>query len=276
MNKHTPLSSSKTNPFSPYSLISVFPCLLLVFLLAACGRNTSVSDLQTDSHTIEAGAAESARVEIIMGAGEVQVGGGADELLEADFTYNVPDWKPIVSYEVNDGVGSLRVSQEGNFDGFPFSRNVTNEWDVRLNDDMPLDMTVTFGAGEGHLNLATLNLRTLTVEGGAGLADIDLGGSPLESLNVTSGVGETTVDLTGLWENDLTATITGGVGELTLRLPRNVGVRVQTQSGLGGVNANGLTQNGDIYTNDAYGESAVTLNLNVTGGVGGINLEPGE
>lgn len=255
-----------------YLLLSLF----FLLLAAGCRGNTAVGQLQTESQAVEAAGAESAVVEINMGAGELEVNGGAAELFEGEFTYNVADWKPIVDYGVNEGSGRLMVSQEGTFDGLPFSNNVRNEWDLRLNDEMPLEMVVRFGAGEGRLNLASLNLSSLNIEGGAGTADIVVGGSPLQSLNVTSGVGETTVDLRGTWENDLNATITGGVGELTLRLPRNVGVRVTTQTGLGSINANGFNQDGDVYTNDAYGESAVTLNLTVTGGVGEITLELGE
>jgi hypothetical protein len=36
-----------------------------------------------------------------MGAGELQVGGAADALMEADFSYNVADWKPEVDYDVS-------------------------------------------------------------------------------------------------------------------------------------------------------------------------------
>lgn len=248
----------------------------LVLLLLVTGCRQAVGDLQTESHTVEAAGAESAVVEINMGAGELEVNGGAAELFAGDFTYNIDSWKPTVDYGVNDGSGRLTVSQQGTLDGLPFGNNIRNEWNLRLNDEMPLEIVVRFGAGEGRLNLASLNLTSLNIEGGAGTADIVLGGSPLESLNISSGVGETTLDLTGEWENDLNATITGGVGELTLRLPTDVGVRIETQTGLGDVVADGFSQNGDVYTNNVYGESAVTLNISVTGGVGEITLELGE
>ncbi len=45
------------------------------------------------------------------------------------------------------------------------------------------------------------------------------------------------------------------------------------QGGLGKINAEGLKRVGDAYVNDAYGESNVTLNVDVQGGVGEINLE---
>jgi hypothetical protein len=35
----------------------------------------------------------------------------------------------------------------------------------------------------------------------------------------------------------------------------------------------GLTQEGDVYVNDAYGESEATLTLDIEGGIGGITLQ---
>jgi hypothetical protein len=52
-----------------------------------------------------------------------------------------------------------------------------------------------------------------------------------------------------------------------------VGVRVQAEGGLGKINAGGFQREGKAYVNDAYSDSDVTLNVDVRGGVGTINLE---
>ena len=59
-------------------------------------------------------------------------------------------------------------------------------------------------------------------------------------------------------------------------LPSDAGVQVEVQGGLGQVNAAGLNRSGNVYTNDAYGESEVTLEIRIDGGVGEINLELAE
>jgi len=81
------------------------------------------------------------------------------------------------------------------------------------------------------------------------------------------------VDLTGDYEQDLEATIEGGVGEATGLVPSEVGVRADAEGGLGKINAEGLQREGDSYVNDAYGDSDITLEVDVQGGVGQINLE---
>jgi hypothetical protein len=151
------------------------------------------------------------------------------------------------------------------------------EWDLRLNDDVSTDMSVKVGAGKSDLVLGSLSLTELQVETGAGEVGVDLhGASSLAGLTIKVGAGQLTVDLTGERAVDLDAEVEGGIGEATLRLPRDVGVRVEVQGGLGSVHANGFTKDGNTYVNEAYGTSDVTLRMDVQAGLGAINLELGE
>ena len=50
-------------------------------------------------------------------------------------------------------------------------------------------------------------------------------------------------------------------------------MRVDVAGGLGEVQAEGLSRDGDAYVNDAYGKSEATLNVDIEGGVGLIRLE---
>jgi hypothetical protein len=56
----------------------------------------------------------------------------------------------------------------------------------------------------------------------------------------------------------------------------DVGVRVNVESGPHTIGATGLTRNGNVYTNAAYGVSEVTLHVNMEAGLGRINLEVDE
>lgn len=251
---------------------------MVAVLLAAsgCASGARVGRLQTESETVELGDAASVRVKIDMGAGELDVAGGAAELLEANFTYNVAELKPEVDYsggtltvrtpDVDTGIGSLWDADEYRY-----------EWDLRLNDDVPMELQVSVGAGRTNLKLGSLSLTELDVAGGAGEVLVDLSGSAsLTRLDIGSGAGALTVNLTGTWQNDLEASIGGGVGKRILILPRDTGVRVKVAVGVGDVDAAGLTKEGEYYTNDAYGQSEVTLYIEVGGGVGGTELRLGE
>lgn len=254
-------------------LTGLLVCALALLAMTACSQGARVGDLQTRSEAIELGDAESVTVDIRMGAGELQVSGGASDLLEATYTYNVEELDPGATYsngnltiqdkDVETGIGSLFDLDE-----------YRNEWDLRLNEDVPMEMQIDTGAGRSDLKLGNLALTRLDVNSGAGDVDLDLGESQsLTRLDYDMGAGDSTLDLSGDWQNDLDATIRGGIGKLTLRLPSAVGVRLDINAGVGSINASGLTKDGDIYTNSAYGESDVKLIISIDAGVGEINLE---
>jgi hypothetical protein len=231
-------------------IASLLILIAVAFAATGCYQGVRVGDLQTKSQTVERGDANAVNAEIQMGAGKLDVSGGASELLEASFTYNVEELDPRATYtngrlEVRDSGVNMGIASLADLDEF------RNEWDLKLNEDVPMEMKINLGAGPSNLALGALALTSLNINGGA---------------------GEITIDLTGTWRNDLDARIAGGLGDLHLTLPREVGVRIEVDPGIGVVDASGLTRDGNTYTNNAYGVSDVTLRIHVDGGVGNINL----
>jgi hypothetical protein len=249
--------------------------LALMLALVACTINRiNVGPTQTTTETVEREDAESVDVKVAMGFGELTIGGGAADLAQADFDFNIDDWEPGVSYAVSGGQGTLEITQPDTTEdlGIP-DDDIVYRWDLAFNNDVPMAMEIELGAGEGNLSLGTLNLTSLSVEAGAGDMAIDLRNGRVPDLNVAMGAGEVTLDLGGDWSQDLDAFVSGGVGKLTLILPRDTGARVTATGGLGEINVEGLTADGDAYVNDAFGESDVTLTITVEGGVGEIVLQ---
>lgn len=212
------------------------------------GNGPPVGETHTISRSVPLGTVKSVAVEIKMGAGELKVGGGATDLMNGDFTYNVDAWKPDVRYDASGDQGHLTIEQP---ETHGHRGRTRNEWDIRLSDQVPTELNANLGAGKANLNLV---------------------GMKLSRFEFNLGAGETDVNLDGHWSQNLAGSVQGGVGKATLHLPRDVGVRVTAQGGIGAINANGFTKNGDVYTNDAYGKSPVSLDINVQGGVGEINL----
>lgn len=227
--------------------------LVSVLLFASCNSTLNVGALRTESQAVALGDETSVRVEINLGAGDLALTGGAQKLLEADFTYNVTKLKPAVKYSA----GKLVVWQP-DAEGLPNLRNITdfrNEWNLRLQDKTPMDLWVEMGAGNSNLQLA---------------------GLPLTQLAVTLGAGTSTLDLRGDWRRDLDIAINSGAANVSVRLPKDVGVRVEVNAGPTIVDAPSLTQEGNVYTNAAYGVSAVTLQIKMDAGIGWINLAVAE
>ena len=231
-------------------LIAVVLVLGLMSLACNALATTRTNEMRTDTQTIEMNSASSARVQIEIGAGELNVQGGANSLMDATFRYNVDEWKPRVDYSESGDQGQLSVTQQG--EKVPVGSQLINTWDIRLSNDIPMDLAIHTGAGQSELFL-----------GGMNLADLE----------VRTGAGTTQLDLSGAWQQDAHASIEGGVGELIVKLPSQTGVRVNMDTALVSVTTRGLDKDGGYYVNAAYGNSEHTLNLDVTAGVGSVRLE---
>jgi hypothetical protein len=221
----------------------------IALVLAGCSPRLRVGELRTESQSVEAGGAEAVGVEIQFGAGELTVSGGAQDLLEADFTYNVDALKPEVEYSGNTLV--VRQPESGGFPAVQGIGDFRNEWDLRLGDGVPMDLSVNLGAGNSDLRLA---------------------GLPLTGLHIELGAGISTIDLSGDWANDLNATIETGAGDVTVLLPSDIGVRIEVEAGPTAVSAAGFSQAGNVYTNAAYGSADVNLRLDMRAGIGVLTL----
>src|SRR5512145_1312212 len=97
-------------------------------------ESVEVGELIQDSKTIAREDAKDVRVTIKMSTGDLKVSGGADDLLEADFTYNVEEWKPEVEYQVKDDEGRLTLRQPDT-DKFSARGDIRYEWDLQFDDE---------------------------------------------------------------------------------------------------------------------------------------------
>lgn len=229
---------------------------LFAAVLASAGCSVDIHNRPTGETVRETKIIERARAskaEIVVadfniGAGELNVSGGAKELFDGEFTYNVPEWKPEVRYDDSGFRGRLTVRQAGGKGNFGNTKNI---WDLKLANDIPLDLRIHCGAGENKLDLHDLTLRSVEVQLGAGSVNMDLRGKP---------------------QRDFEVRIEGGVGEATVHLPPDVGVVAEAHGGIGSINVRGLHKDGDRWVRDPSGQSKATIRLSVKGGIGEINI----
>jgi hypothetical protein len=222
---------------------------ILFAVIISCTWTTRVGKLQQEANTIGLDGVETVDVNLRMGAGELSIQGGTESLLDANFSYNVEDWKPLTDYAVSGIQATLWIEQP-EVQNLGLS-NYRYEWDLRFNQDVLFDFDIRMGAGKGRFDFSQLALSSLNLEVGAGDVEIDL-------------TGDRNVDLDG--------DIQGGVGKLTILLPEDIGVKVYINGGLGSINTDALTQAADGYVNSSYGESSTSITLDIEGGVGDIEL----
>jgi hypothetical protein len=202
-----------------------------------------------ESKSVERSKAEMVDVEIRLGAGELNIQGGARGLMDAEFSYNIASWQPEVHYEDAGFRGRLSVKQGA---GSATMGKAVNEWHIRLADEVPVDLTVICGAGENKLDLRGLNLR---------------------SVNTKIGAGSVEIDLRAEHHRDFEVNVEGGVGEATIWLPRGIPIEASAKGGLGKINVTGLTRAEDgVWVSDVRGKDKPAIRVTAKGGIGEINI----
>ncbi len=223
---------------------------VLSIAVVSCIAIPVVSRVGSHSEVIDLEDAESVTAEIMMGAGKLVVQSGTEALMEGEFHYSYRDYAPDITYHVRSGGrGDLQVVQD---DGpkFRVQLNYKNEWELVFNEEIPLDLDITLGAGESVLDLTNLNL---------------------ESFALKMGAGASYLDLSGTLDQDLSVTIQGGVGELTLLLPPETNINVEVTGGLGEINTKGLYRDGALFVSKYSGSGSV-VNIKIEAGIGQLNL----
>jgi hypothetical protein len=277
------------------SILIVFSAVLVPWTIVNLGQTRTVT------RTVAAQGAESVSADLQLHSGSLRVAGGADNLFEGTFTYNVKRWEPEIDYGIRGGLGELRVEQGGNW-WVPTFWFIRNDWDIRFSNGTPLDLSATLSSGDGEFDLKTLSLRSLDLNASSGRISADLSGDMPElrrvsidgssgdirldlkgkyltyiQLDVENSSGDVSVDLIGEWESPLGASIKNSSGDVTIRLPREVGVRVRARTRSGDINAPGMTidsEDGDgaVYVNESFRRSLITLQIDVEVSSGDIVL----
>jgi hypothetical protein len=232
-------------------------------------------------------------VELTMGAGTLNVQGGAEGLAEGEIRYNVATWKPTVTR----GTDSLSITQGENRGkiGLPGKgSNIVNDWSLRLGSS-PMALTINAGAYQGTLALGGLPLRSLTIHDGAsdatvsfdspnpepmdtltygtGASQVSLQGlanTNAQTIDFNGGAGNYELDFSGKLERDLTVNVTVGVSRLRLVAPVGTATQINVSGGLNNVETTGTwAHSGDTYSQSGEGH---TITINVDIGVGSLEL----
>lgn len=174
-------------------------------------------------------------------------------------------------YEQQDGQASYRLDSNLSVN-VPFFNVNKNQytWDLALNQDTPLDLTLNLGVGESLLDLANLTISDLRISMGVGQATIDLPSGEYNA-SIDGGVGQTVVVLPA--EGNLQINVQGGVGEIVIRVPAGMAVKVHVDRGIAGLTVpSGYTQNNDVYTSPGYADAENSAELYIDQGIGNIAI----
>ena len=226
--------------------------------------------------------------------------GKPDSLYSLDLEYDRASYEPDVQYN------SALEAEEGRFS---FSLESTHHMGIRkerhnnrlrlgFTESIPLKLKISAGVGDARLSLSGIKLAQMDFESGVGGAKISayepnpiecefirmkngvgsieavgLGNLNFKELEFEGGVGGADLDFTGEWKQDANIRITVGVGGVNVRMPRQIGVRVEAEKHfLSGVHLEDFIQRDSAYYSENYDKAAVRVTVHVETGIGGLRI----
>lgn len=236
-------------------------------------------------------------VRVDYAAGRLSVAPSESPLLyQVELRYDESVFTPVTEYSPQ--AGRLRVAVRGQRDGIRM-KNIGREAraSLSLSPTVPLDLEMSFGAGEANLDLGGLSLRRLDLSTGAsetrvsfsapnraaadridlraGVSDFvatGLGNANASRFTFEGGVGSTTLDFGGSWRRSASGSIQIGMGSLDLRFPRALGVKIVKNSFLTKFESSGLVKRGDAFYSRNWDTAEHQLTLTIDAGMGSIDV----
>lgn len=252
-------SQPAAGAFAAAFLIFVVAAVTLLYVYAPATFGVGAVPAIAHQENISIPLANSQRGDVSLSVGVAQVNLTAAPTSSPDLIHLVatlPPYSRIEQSQTSSGSIARASVVERNDQqwSIPFSRSdqsVGYSWDVQVTPRVPLTLAANLGVGQSTLDLSNLNVT---------------------DLQVTTGVGDTTVTLPSQAETT-TGTIGSGVGHLTLIVPANVGARIFSSGGIGGVNASSrFHTEGGAYVTDNYNSAPNQLDLNLHLGVGSVDI----
>ncbi len=243
----------------------------------------------------QVGNERSVEVNVEYAAGRVSVGPAESGVLyHMQIEYDEEVFRPFAEYENN----SLRIGAETLGRRVRFGRDRTHgEMVLALSRDVPMDLSMDFGAVHAEIDLGGIPLTRLDIEAGASQSLIDisepnpesmsranmdvgaaeftvlnLGNLNAERIDIDAGVGDIELGFTGDWRQNAEVSVDMGLGSLVLRFPRGLGVRLEKDTFLTSFDSQELVKRGDAYYSLDYDDAEYQITVNIDAAFGGIRV----
>jgi N-terminal domain of toast_rack, DUF2154 len=287
--------------FEPLSRRTV---LAFALVLAGGAGAAGCADAQSwrtiSSSRQQLGGEKALDVEVEYGAGRLTVSPADRPLLyQFRMRYDEAQVAPLTTYDRRTGALRLGMESRDGKRGIRMNRvHEESRADVHLTRDVPLDLSLRFGAGEANIDLGGLAVRRLrmatgasetrvafrtpnrvaaeevSMEAGAASFEVSgLGNARAQRFEFQGGVGETVLDFSGAWDRNASASVKMGIGSLTLRFPRELGVRIVKDSFLTSFDGSGMVKRGGAYYSRNWESAQNRLTVSVSAALGSIEID---
>ena len=162
---------------------------------------------------------------------------------------------------------------------------------------VPMRLQLDVGAAEGDVDLTGLQLDELTLQtgaadtrvrfdapntrrmravtlqvGAASLQVIGLGNANTARVDLNLGVGNADLDFGGLWTGDVEMTVNSALGKVTLRLPPDVGVSIESSSFLHSTGGADMQKRGGQSVSSNWDTARFKLRVQSSGAFGRLEV----
>ncbi|HET9796420.1 MAG TPA: LiaF domain-containing protein [Gemmatimonadaceae bacterium] len=240
------------------------------------------------------------RVKVQFDAGRVDVRGTDARVLYAmHLRYDEERASPLHRYDQEQHSALLGAESRGNAfrTSSSASRTEGHELRLALPTAVPLDLDLELGGTEARLELGGLALQSLRLECGATDATLDfatpnrthmreldvgigaaeftathLANANAEQIRVRGGIGTVDLDFAGTWTRDLDVVTRVAIGKLTVRVPDDVGVRVEVKRVAASFDHEGLVKRGDAWFSSNWDSAPHKLRIHAETAFGAIDV----
>lgn len=223
-----------------------------------------------------------------------------DTLYSVDLDYDKASNRLEIRYDPPNsrGAGRLSLDLHSSHPRGIRRERYNNKLRLAFDDSVPLRLRVNAGVGDARLSLSDIRLSQLELESGVGTSKISaynlnpvvcesirfkngvgsmeavgLGNLNFRRFEFEGGVGGASLDFTGEWKQDADIRIQVGIGGVNVRIPREIGVRVEAEKNLlSGLHLEGFSQRGSHYYSGNYDSASVRISVRVETGIGGLRI----
>lgn len=264
-------------------------------LLFATPGGVRGQDWQELSTSRKVGDERSVDVHIKYGAGHFRVRpGAAGTLYRMQLRYDADRFEPVAEY--SRGLLELGVDGRGRSVDIKGDGD-RGEMDLELSPTVAMDLVLEFGAVRADIDLGGMTLSDLDLSTGASesrvnfsrptrgrirTAEFHVGAADFEAenlanlradrLEVEAGVGKVALGFGGEWEGDMQVSVSMGLGALELHVPEGVGVRLEKDSFLTSLEADGFVKDGDNHFSGNWDTAERRLVVEVDAAFGSIRI----
>jgi hypothetical protein len=236
-------------------------------------------------------------VHVTYGAGRIDLRPATPGMLYAmNIRYDADHSEPYARFDSAAHTLDVGIHSQGNIHLSKSDRNM-GTFHAELSNRVPMELEMELGAVEGELQLGGLRLTEFALKGGAadlevrfdqpnparmrrmtlevGAADVKVlraGNAAPEFIRASVGVGSLSLDLGGEWTRDIELDANVALGGLSVRVPPDVGVRIDATTFLVGFEKAGLVKRGDVWLTPEFDAAKRHVRIRMKGAFGSFDL----